>query len=244
MNRWKENHQRVYRKRVYSDTLVSYNVVVRETDLLISSDTDLSSIALESVYKHRRYLDSYIDIHPDFLTALNPLPMDTLVPGIIGEMIEASTLFNVGPMATVAGAVAQHVGRDLLAHSENVIVENGGDIFISLKRNAHVGIFAGDSAFGFKVSLNIRANEMPLGICTSSATVGPSLSFGKADAVCIKSHSAVIADAAASAIGNIVKYKTDIRMALRYAERFEGAIRGVVIIIGDHLGAWGDMELS
>ena len=244
MNRWKDNHQRVYRKSVSSDNLVNYNVVVRETDLLISSDSDLASIALESTYKYRRYLESYIDIHPDFLTSLSPVPRDKLVPEIIKDMIEASFLYNVGPMASVAGAIAQYVGRDLLMHSENVIVENGGDIFISLKRKSRVGIFSGDSAFGSKVSLKLRSDEMPLGICTSSATVGPSLSFGSADAVCVKSYSAVLADAAATAIGNIIKDKKDIRMALRFAQRFKRTIRGVVIIIGDHLGAWGDIDLS
>jgi ApbE superfamily uncharacterized protein (UPF0280 family) len=244
MNHWKENHLRVYRKRVYSDNLVSYTVVVRETDLLISTDTDLSSLALESVYKYRRFIEYYINIHPDFLTSLDPVPMDKFAPDIIGDMIEASFLYHVGPMASVAGAIAQYVGRDLLVSSENVIVENGGDIFISLKRNARIGIFAGDSAFGFKVSLNIRSDEMPLGICTSSATVGPSLSLGSADAVCVKSDSAILADAAATAIGNIIKDKKDIKTAIRFAQHFDKSIRGVVIIIGDHLGAWGDIELS
>jgi len=244
MNRWKDDPRRFYRNRVSAANLISYNVRVRETDLMISSDIDLSSVALESVHKYRSFLESYINIHPDFLTALVPIPMDPLVPEIIGDMMEASALFHVGPMASVAGALAHYVGKDLLVHTDSVIVENGGDIHLCLNRNARVGIFAGDSTFSFRVSLNVRADEMPLGICTSSATVGPSLSFGTADAVCVKADTAILADAAASAIGNVVKNKRDIGMALRFAQRFEKAIRGVVIIIDDHLGAWGDIEFS
>lgn len=244
MNRWKNSPHRFYRKRVSAAKLVHYNVLVQETDLWISSDSNLSSIALESVYKYRSFLESYIKIHPEFLTAIAPVSNDKFVPNIIRDMINASALFKVGPMASVAGAVAHYVGRDLLIYSENVIVENGGDIFLKLKRNARVGIFAGDSSFGFKISLNVRQDEMPLGICTSSATIGPSISFGFADAVCVKADTPILADAAASAIGNVVKHKKNIKAALRFAQSFEKAIRGVVIIIGDHLGAWGDVQLS
>ena len=91
-------------------------------------------------------------------------------------------------MASVAGAVAEFVGYDLLIQTENLIIENGGDIFLKSKNKLRVSIYAGESALSYKVNLLVKPEETPLGICTSSATVGPSLSFGKADAVCVISQ--------------------------------------------------------
>lgn len=83
---------------------------------------------------------------------------------------------------------------------------------------------------------------MPIGICTSSGTVGHSLSFGKADAVCVISKSSTMADAAATAIGNMVCDKHDIKSALDHGTQIEGVL-GIAIIIGEHFGAIGDLEL-
>jgi ApbE superfamily uncharacterized protein (UPF0280 family) len=92
------------------------------------------------------------------------------------------------------------------------------------------------------VSIKVRKEEMPLGVCTSSGTVGHSLSFGCADACCVKSGSAALADAAATAIGNIVKSEKDIQNGLTTGMKIEGVL-GIVIIIGGQLGAAGDIEL-
>ena len=238
-----EYRERTYRERIHSEKLVSCRVAVRETDLFISADTDLSQTARISVLRHRRFLETYIAMHPEFLTALTPLCEDDLAPPIVREMLHAARLANVGPLAAVAGAIAEFVGRDLLSCSDNVIVENGGDIFMKTDGALLVGIFAGPSPLSDKVNLLIEPQETPLGICTSSATVGPSLSFGRADAVCIKSRSAVLADAAATAVGNRVKRKGDIETALRYGMGIPGVL-GIVIIMGDRLGAIGSMEFA
>ena len=145
-------------------------------------------------------------------------------------------------MAAVAGAISEFVGYDLLKKTENIIIENGGDIFIKSKNKLIASVYAGESPLSYNVNFIVRPEETPLGICTSSATVGPSLSFGKADAVCVISQSATLADAAASAIGNKVKGKQDIKTVLDYGIKIPG-VRGIIIICGNEMGAIGEVEL-
>lgn len=235
--------ERTYRNRVANNNLIPFHVCIRETDLFILSDSDLSNAAIKSIHTHRGFIETYIKIHPDFLTSFVPINKDNLAPNIVRDMLNASLATGVGPMASVAGAVAEYVGNDLLRSSRNVIVENGGDIFLKTDRDIKVGIFAGDSPLTYKINLLIRSDKMPLGICTSSGTVGHSLSFGKADAVCVTSKSSSMADAAATAIGNIVKRSQDIKTALDRGMNIEG-VSGVIIIVGDTFGAIGDIELS
>jgi len=234
---------RTYRNRILKNNLKVFNVNIRETDLLISADSDLTQIALASVYRHRSSLESYIVAHREFFTSLNPLPYDELAPEIVRDMMRVSGTARVGPMAAVAGAVAEHVGRDLLQYTRNVIIENGGDIFLKSMNDVHVGLFAGRSSLTHRVSIKVRKEETPLGICTSSGTVGHSLSFGCADACCVKSQSVALADAAATAVGNLVKSKKDLKKALKAGMEIKGVL-GIVIIVGDDLGVIGNVELE
>ena len=236
------HEERIYRSLVNKENLISYNVKIAESDLLISSDSNLSRSAEKSLMQHRHFLETYIKNHPEFRTSLLPLPDDHLAPPIVRDMIARSKVCGVGPMASVAGAVSEFVGYDLLGSTENLIIENGGDIFLRSKKKLTVAIYAGESTLSYKVNLVIKQEEIPLGICTSSATVGPSLNFGKADAVCVISKSATLADAAASAVGNRVKSKKDIKIALDYGINIPN-VQGIVIIIGNDMGAIGDIEL-
>lgn len=222
--------------------MVSYSVIVRETDLYIRTSSDLKDRALKSVLKYRKQIEEYISYHPEFAKTLKPLKLSGNYPMIIKNMTIASQKFDVGPMAAVAGAIAEFVGNDLMEFSDEVIIENGGDIYLSSKRNRTVAIYAGDSPLSGKYGLEIKADATPLGICTSSGTVGHSLSFGKADAAVTLANSASLADAAATAIGNMVKTGNDINPALDYAKR-SGLLKGVIIIKDDSMGAWGDIEL-
>jgi len=233
---------RFYRNWTIKNNLIGFNVTVRETDLFISADSNLTSIALDSVHRLRSSLESYINAHHEFLTSLNPVVYDEWAPEIVREMMLASAKAGVGPMAAVAGAMAEHVGRDLLLHTGNVIIENGGDIYLKSNTDARVGLYAGRSPLSGRVSIMVRKEDMPLGVCTSSGTVGHSLSFGCADACCVKSGSVALADAAATAIGNIVKSKKDIQNGLNTGMQIEGVL-GIVIIIGDQLGVVGNIEL-
>jgi len=234
--------EKTYRSLINKDNLTSYNVTIAESDLFISSDTNLAELAGKSLIKHRYSLETYIKNHPEFRTSLLPLPEDDLAPPIVREMLNKSKICGVGPMASVAGAVSEFVGYDLLNHTENLVIENGGDIFLKSKNKLTVSVYAGVSALSYKVNILVKTEDNPQGICTSSATVGPSLSFGKADAVCVISQSVALADAAASAIGNRVKSKKDIKTALDYGIKITG-VKGIIIICGNDMGAIGEVEL-
>jgi ApbE superfamily uncharacterized protein (UPF0280 family) len=233
---------RFYRHWIKDSDLVSFEVAVKQTDLYIRSRRNLKNKALNSVLKHRSSLEAYIERHPLFLTTLAIYQAEAEAPAIIKEMARVSQLTGVGPMAAVAGAIAEAVGRDLLAFSPEVIVENGGDIFLKISRKRRVGIYAGQSSFTKKIALEIMPGETPLGIGTSSGTVGHSLSLGSADAVIALSSSAALADAAATALGNMVKAADDIPEAIEKARSIKG-LRGVVIIGGDKMGVWGRVKI-
>jgi ApbE superfamily uncharacterized protein (UPF0280 family) len=235
--------KRTYRNLVKTDDLVKFEVIVKETDLLVRAERDLSNETRESVLKYRRQIEAYIEMNPEFQRSLIPLKDDPYASEIVREMIRTSQLAQVGPMAAVAGAIAEFVSKDLFPISKEVIVENGGDIYLATSKERTIGIFAGDSPLSLKIGIVIGPEDSPLGVCTSSGTVGHSLSFGKADAVCILSKSAALADAAATAIGNIVKEKKDIELGLERGKGIEG-VSGVLIIVGEKMGVWGNITLT
>ena len=142
----------------------------------------------------------------------------------------------------MAGAIAERIGYDLLKYTPQIVVENGGDIFLKVSKDITIGIYAGDSPLTNKIGLKIVSDITPLGVCTSSGTVGHSLSFGKSDAVTVIAKSTPLADAAATAIGNLVKGKKDIERGLEYAQTIKG-IYGTLIITDDQFGAWGNIEI-
>jgi ApbE superfamily uncharacterized protein (UPF0280 family) len=232
-----------YRRYVHPNNLISFRVVVKETDLLVNALKDLTEKTKDIVHTYRRHLEEYIRSRPEFLLSLTPYPEDPFAPEVITEMISAARMFGVGPMAAVAGTIADLVGKGLLPYSHEVIVENGGDIFLKIARTATVSIFAGDSPLSNKVGLVIHAEQMPTGVCTSSGTVGHSLSLGIADAVCIVARSASIADAAATALGNKITSKANLKNEIESMREFETIIGGVVII-GKTMATWGEIELK
>jgi uncharacterized protein len=231
-----------YRRAVHSD-LHSVRLAVQQTDLCIYSNVDVNTAAAkEELIEQRGYLEAYILRHPEFLHTLEPLPDDPLAPAIARQMMSAGRAAQVGPMAAVAGALAEKVGNRLLDSADEVIVENGGDIFIRVNRSVTIGIYAGASALSMKVGLRLQPNSGVRAVCTSSGTVGHSLSLGKADAVCVLSDSCVLADAAATAIANRVGGTKDLRPAIAWGERIEG-LSGILIIKHDQMAAWGQLEI-
>ena len=233
---------RTYRHWIDGKDLVSFQVTAKETDLYIRTTTNLQRKAEKAVIKSRRHLEKYIEHNPVFRETLVPLPLEVNAPHIVKMMIEAGQKVGVGPMAAVAGAIAECVGLELLEYSPEVIVENGGDIFIKSLKKRVVGIFAGDSPLSGKLGLEIDPRDTPLGICTSSGTVGHSLSYGKADAVVAVAASAALADAIATAVGNKVKNLDDIAAAIEYGGSISD-LKGLVIIKDDAVGVWGGIKL-
>jgi len=233
---------RFYREWTKDKDLVSFSVVVRETDLYIRARRNLKRKALKAVLKFRAPLEGYIERHPEFLTSLTPLPVEEDAPQVVKAMANAAKGVGVGPMAAVAGAIAEYVGNDLLPFSSEVIVENGGDIFLKTLKKRLIGIYAGGSPLSGKVALEIQPEETPLGVCTSSGTVGHSLSFGRADACIVLSPSTSLADAAATAVGNLVREVEDIPRGIEFAQGVKG-LKGVVIIKDDRIGLWGEVKI-
>jgi ApbE superfamily uncharacterized protein (UPF0280 family) len=230
-----------YRGLAAAGDLVSSRVLVRQTDLLVSGNCDLGEEAGRLVRKYRGEIEDYIEKVPSFKDSLVPIKGDPAAPGIVKTMIEAGARAGVGPMASVAGAIAEYVGMGLLEHSRDVIIENGGDIFIRSAAERHILLLAETSELS-AIRIVVPPAPEPVGVCTSSGTLGHSLSFGKADAVTVLWSSASLSDAAATAIANVVEDHGDIRKGIRRAQ--EIGVDGVVILVGGHMGAWGKIAFA
>ena len=232
---------RFYRNWVASD-LIGFTVREDETDIFISAEKNLENEARKLIRRYRSDITNYIKKKPGFETSLRPLPPDDNAPKIVKSMLKAGNLVGVGPMAAVAGAISEFVGKDLLKFTSQVILENGGDIFIKTDTERRIGIYAGRSSLSKKIAIKIQPGPSR-GICTSSGTIGHSLSFGKADAVVLVAENATLADAAATATCNKVKTGADIEGALNFAKNIEGVI-GVMVIYRDKVGSIGNIEIT
>jgi hypothetical protein len=237
--------QRFYWHWVDNGRLFARRVTVEETDLLISTDKPVDRVYCATrVNLYRRIIRAYISRDGRFLTSLAPVPVERSASALIRDMAQAARKADVGPMAAVAGAIAQSLGKDLLRRGfRDVIVENGGDIFLKTREPVFVGVFAGKSKFSGRLRLRVDPAAMPCGICTSSATVGHSLSFGKADAVVISARSAALADAAATAVCNRVRTANGLCDAIRFARSIRG-VTGALIILKNDLASWGNMVFA
>ncbi|MCS7199555.1 MAG: UPF0280 family protein [Caldimicrobium sp.] len=238
-------HIPFYRTLV-STSLKSFRVVYKETDLLILAEKELVKESLFLVREVRLPLETYIAKNPFFLKSLEPLPYDEEAPEMVQKMLKAGKVAGVGPMASVAGAIAEKVGTLLIkeGYTSEVVVENGGDIYLNLKRDAKVAIFAGESTFSGKIALKIKKGLMPCGVCTSSGKVGHSLSWGKAEAITVIHKDTALADALATAFGNMLKSSQDFQRVITKAKRLEN-LWGLFCIVEDQLMLWGkNIELE
>ncbi len=227
---------------VQGQGLVHFNVFVKQTDLWIAAESRLEREARDLALSARQQVETYIAQHPLFLTTLVPWEDDPFAPPIVRQMIQGGRRAGVGPMAAVAGAIAQWVGEGLLRQSAEVVVENGGDIFLASKRSLTVALLAGQSPLSGKLGLVIPESIMPVSVCSSSGTIGHSLSEGRADVVTVVARSGSVADAAATALGNMVKGAKELREVVERAKAME-EILGVVIIHHETLATWGQVEL-
>ena len=223
--------------------LVSFQVRHKETDLFIQAPTDLSDHVSAWVVEARSSIEQYAATHPGFLESYSPFPMDPIAPQIVKNMLSAGMNAGVGPMAAVAGAIAEYVGKRILNKvTGEVIVENGGDVFLYVRSPVTVAIYAGESVLSGRVGIRLYNEDKTVGICTSSGTVGHSRSFGRADAVSVICTDCALADAAATAAGNLVKTKADIHKGLDFLRNIKD-ILGAVVVKADGIGAFGALEL-
>lgn len=237
------NNREMYRGLSQAGGLKSFSVRLEQTDLFIRAEEDFSIKALDLILEARTKLNDFALQNQEFLTSFSPMKYRTPLPWLIREMVRAGEAANVGPMAAVAGGIAEYVGRGLSPLSPaGVIVENGGDIFLCSTKDLVVGLFAGNSPLSLKIGLNIPTSLMPAGLCTSSATVGHSTSFGNADAAVILAKSTALADAVATSLGNRITSAEALPESLEWALGIKGVI-GALGIVGEKIGLVGDLEL-
>jgi hypothetical protein len=234
---------RTYRQLVEPSGLVTFEVRDGETDVQVSASCELSAEAAAVVRAVREPLEAYVAAHPAFAESFVPVAVEPGAPEIVRAMAAGARAAGVGPMAAVAGAVAERVATALAAHSRDVIVENGGDIYLVGTARRQVLLDAGDSPLSRTVALVLESETLPTAVCTSSGKVGHSVSLGTAHAVTVVAPDGALADAAATALGNLVHGPDDIARALDRAAAIPG-LTGVVAIAGDRIGAWGAIVLA
>ena len=233
--------ERYYRTYIAPENTSSFNITIYESDLQIYTDGQLQ-VALENELKIiRKTIENYTMSDSLFVESLVPLQSKSDDPIIIKHMKEASKKLGVGPMATVAGAVAHYLGEKFYSRTNELIIENGGDLFVYSTEHKTILLHGGPNATVKNLSIKIDKSMLPIGVCTSSGKVGHSLSFGNCDAVTVLSKDTLVADAAATALGNLLKNKSDINSVLQYSKTFKD-IEGVVAIVDDKMGAWGAFE--
>ncbi len=235
-----------YRCLVTASDLVAARVRIRESDLLVRADRDLSSPARAALVRCREELEGYLYRHPEWGRSLVPVSAGENPPAIIAAMSRAAAACGVGPMATVAGALAWFVGRDLSPRAGEVIVENGGDIYLDCRRERIVLVRPGPgSDWPGRVALRVPGHPGPVGVAASSGREGRSLSWGKASAAAVTAEDSILADGAATALGNRIRSaeREPIEAALGEVLAIPGVF-GCLVILPDLLAVRGEIELA
>jgi ApbE superfamily uncharacterized protein (UPF0280 family) len=246
MNRFSH---KFYREQTASKRWQSFEIKVETSDLLIRAGVDssvslsgLSEIAEMKVREIRKEIREHIGERESFISSLDPLEEVVSGSRAVSMMYRASERAGVGPMAAVAGTIAELVGTLLTEYVDEVIIENGGDIWMRLSDSAIISIYSGDLYFKERIALRIGPDNTPCGISTSSGKIGPSFSFGRADSATVISPDAALADAAATLLCNMVESPEHIEEAVNRVSEIEG-VRGLLAIYSDKMAAWGDIEL-
>ncbi|MHC1733636.1 MAG: UPF0280 family protein [Bacteroidales bacterium] len=241
---------RLYREAMGNSRWNSFRSSWRETDLWVAMDrghyrSEAEQYTMDRILFYRKVLEEHIKLHPEFRHSLTPVVAPGGVHPMITAMSDAALAAGTGPMSAVAGAMAEYICRDLLAEfgAEEVIIENGGDIFMKLTTPATVAVYAGCSPLSEKIALQPAPDETPLALCCSSGTVGHSLSFGLADACMIACRNGALADAWATAFCNRV---TSAEMVYEVTEQALKIpqILSVVIVASDKVGLGGTLQIK
>ncbi|HMK37616.1 MAG TPA: UPF0280 family protein [Desulfomonilaceae bacterium] len=237
----------VYEPRTYRDLrnterFAAFRVEVETSDLYVKALSPLEQETERLIRESRAQVEWAIAARRSFLTSLVPIEEDPADSPLVLKMVRAGKKTGTGPMASVAGAVADYVGRGLLPLSPELIIENGGDIFLKIAEPVVVGLFAGNSPFNRRIGIRIPATPIPVGVCTSSATVGPSLSLGNADAATIVARDVIFADAMATALGNRIRIPSDLKSAVEWAVTVPG-VDGALGVLGDKIAVCGEIDL-
>jgi ApbE superfamily uncharacterized protein (UPF0280 family) len=223
----------------------------KESDVTIISESKNAIIrAKNSFYQYRKELEKYVEKDTRFLESFSPVKVNTDLK-IIKKMAEAAWICDVGPMAAVAGALADLMmdsmknqdinGKSSLPPVKVALIENGGEIIVDSIKPMKIALFAGNNELNLNLGFLIEKKDCPIGIGTSSATVGHAFSFGEADAVTVFAKDASLADAAATKVANAVKginIEASIKKGLDITDDLEG-VYGAFISREDKVGHTG-----
>ena len=242
-----EYKNRTYREHLQKERWHSFTVAYKETDLWIGIDQasfqeSIPTFTESRIRTLREDMDAYLQNDPDYTTSLVPYETKPGAPTIFQEMSEVAQKSGIGPMS---GVVARRIGQEIKEKYgvREIIVENGGDIYADIQKDIDIAVFAGTSPLSEKVGFTIRADHAPLGICTSSGTVGPSLSFGKADAVMIICKDCALADTYATAFANEIKTTDDIAPCIEKIGKTKD-ILAAICIKDDKIGIHGIFDFK
>lgn len=202
---------------------------------------DKFDVVKAEVVCQRRILEDYIARHPDFGRSFEPLELPDDAPPIAQRMARAARLSEVGPMAAVAGAMAQCAAEaGLAAGAKEVIVDNGGDIYLRTTEPVIIGLDSGGTELADRLAFSLKANDTPLAICSSSGRMGHSASLGQCDLATVVSKDAALADAAATRAANLVHSVEDVDAAMEQIIGIEG-VDGVIIVKDERVGLAGQL---
>jgi hypothetical protein len=233
--------ERFYRQHISSKFKIE--VTFKESDLLISADKEIDKErARDILKKYYTEIENYIRKNPKFLTSLSPLEEDKEAPPIIRDMIKCSSVTGIGPFSSVAGAIAFYVGKELLNFSSEVIVENGGDIFLKINEDKKIGLYLGENFPKKYLTLKIKKRNSPFGIASSSSYLGHSLNFGKVDLLTVIAKNSIIADGFATSLSNRIKKEEDVREVLEFVKN-NPFLEGILIFFEGKIFLWGDFEI-
>ncbi|HOI72250.1 MAG TPA: UPF0280 family protein [Methanobacterium sp.] len=221
--------------------MIKEKISIEETHINLT--TDLKKHGLYYfILKERQELKNYIIKHQDFQLSLEPVRVEE-APLIVKMMARAGRFAEVGPMAAVAGSIAQlSMGYLINEGAKMAIIDNGGDLALKTNKDVIIGVYAGDSSLSGQMGFKLKHEKTPMGVCTSSGTVGHSMSFGRSDSVTVFADEASVADALATSIANEVMGDIDsvaIQNGLSRADDFREYMRGVLIIVGESAGMVG-----
>ncbi len=241
--------ERTYRTQFNSERFTGFEVKHLETDLWIGVDPtsfneQMKEVAQAKMETLRKKFDDYIAAEPFFKKSLKPFHPSENAPKEAIEMAVAAEKAGIGPMSAVAALFAREIGEEILKNFsvEELVIENGGDIYVLLKNDLVLSVFAGESILSERIGLVIPAQNNKLGICTSAGTVGPSISYGVADAVVVVCEDILLADAFATALGNKVKSPDHVEKVIKQAEKYP-EIQSLLIICEDKIGVKGENEI-
>ena len=231
---------RIYRNYKPKIGEYKFNITIKESDLFFVTDKDVKEKAYFSLLKYRKIIEEHIKEYPEFFSSLRPLKIpEKPLSKIILSMYKASEKANVGPFSAVAGAISQFVALDLKKYCKEILIENGGDIFIYGNKDRIVAL---KGVNNLNLGIKIKKEKLPLAVCSSSSKIGHSLSFGNADLVTVIAKDGALADAFATSICNKIKKKANLIKILEEVSLDE--IIGIIVIYNNKIAIKGDIEFT